>query len=48
MGKAAVISTRIEPERPNDETLQAVEEVEKGENLVRCKDADDLFNKLGI
>ncbi|MEI6242928.1 MAG: hypothetical protein WCP39_05945 [Chlamydiota bacterium] len=33
---------------PNDETLQAIEQAEKGENLVHCKDINDLFKKLGI
>ena len=34
--------------KPNDETLQAFKESEQGIDLVECKDADDLFNKLGI
>ena len=33
---------------PNKETLQAVESVEKGKDLIEAKDADDLFRKLGI
>ena len=33
---------------PNQETLQAMKNVEEGVNLVRCKDADDLFESLGI
>lgn len=34
--------------RPNKETIEAIEEVRRGENLVACKDSDDLFSKLGI
>jgi DNA-damage-inducible protein J len=34
--------------KPNAETLQTFKESEQGVNLVECKDADDLFNKLGI
>ena len=33
---------------PNRETLQAIESVEKGKDLIEAKDADDLFRKLGI
>ncbi len=33
---------------PNKETLKALENVEKGKNLVRAKDAKDLFKRLGI
>ena len=35
-------------ELPNKETIQALNDAEKGENLIECKDADDMFNKLGI
>jgi len=35
-------------ELPNKETIQALEDAEKGENLIKCKDAEDMFNKLGI
>lgn len=38
----------FETEIPNAETLQAIEEIEQGKDLVVCKDADDLFKKLGI
>ena len=34
--------------KPNAETLQAFKDSEQGDNLVECKDVDDLFNKLGI
>ena len=34
--------------KPNAETLQAFKDSEQGDDLVECKDADDLFNKLGI
>ena len=33
---------------PNTETIKTIEEAQKGENLVVCEDADDLFVKLGI
>jgi antitoxin component of RelBE/YafQ-DinJ toxin-antitoxin module len=33
---------------PNEETLKAIEEAEKGIDLIKCDDADDLFRKLGI
>jgi len=35
-------------ELPNKETIQALNDAEKGENLIVCKDAEDMFNKLGI
>lgn len=38
----------FEAEIPNDETLQAIEEIEQGKDLVICKDADDLSRRLGI
>jgi DNA-damage-inducible protein J len=34
--------------KPNAETLQAFKDSEQGDDLMECKDADDLFNKLGI
>ncbi|HEY4713576.1 MAG TPA: type II toxin-antitoxin system RelB/DinJ family antitoxin [Aquirhabdus sp.] len=34
--------------KPNAKTIKAIEESERGENLVMCKDAADLFDKLGI
>jgi DNA-damage-inducible protein J len=34
--------------KPNSETIKAIEEAKRGENLVVCKDMDDLFNKLSI
>ena len=33
---------------PNEETRQVFEESEKRKNLVKAKDAGDLFDKLGI
>ncbi len=33
---------------PNAETRKAMENTDKGKGLVRCKDAKDLFKKLGI
>jgi DNA-damage-inducible protein J len=34
--------------KPNAETIQAIEEAKRGENLVVCNDIDDLFHKLSI
>ena len=33
---------------PNAETLKAIENIEKGKDLIESKDADDLFRRLGI
>lgn len=33
---------------PNKETAKAIKEARAGKNIVKCKDADDLFDKLGI
>ena len=33
---------------PNEETLQSFKDSEQGINSVECKDADDLFKRLGI
>lgn len=33
---------------PNKKTLRAIENVEKGKNLVKAESAEDLFRKLGI
>ncbi len=33
---------------PNAKTLKALENIEKGKNLVKCKDVKDLLKKLGI
>ena len=33
---------------PNAKTLEAIMQIENGENLIEAKDADDLFKKLGI
>lgn len=33
---------------PNAKTLEAIKQIENGENLVECKDVNDLFKKLGI
>ena len=32
----------------NEETQQAIENVEKGENITICQDKNDLYNQLGI
>lgn len=33
---------------PNFETIKAIEKVQRGEDLVKAKDINDLFKKLGI
>jgi ribosomal 50S subunit-associated protein YjgA (DUF615 family) len=33
---------------PNKKTLAAIANIEQGKNLVKAKDAEDLFKKLGI
>jgi len=38
----------LELKIPNAETQQALNETDRGIGLISCKDADDLFNKLGI
>ena len=35
-------------EIPNEETLRVFHESEEGKGLVDCKDADDIFEKLGV
>ncbi len=33
---------------PNETTLQTFMDTDEGKNLNICKDAEDMFNKLGI
>jgi len=33
---------------PNKTTLKAMKDADERENLIVCKDADDMFKKLGI
>jgi DNA-damage-inducible protein J len=35
-------------EIPNEETLKTFRDTEAGKGLVKCKDADDRFKKLGV
>lgn len=35
-------------EIPNDETLETLRGSETGKGLVKCKNADDMFKKLGV
>jgi len=35
-------------EIPNDETLAAFRDSEEGKGLTECKDADDVFKRLGV
>lgn len=36
------------PKTPNAETEKALKETDKGKGLIECKDADDLFDKIGV
>ena len=33
---------------PNDLTIKTFKDTDKGKNIIKCKDANDMFNKLGI
>jgi DNA-damage-inducible protein J len=33
---------------PNETTQKTMEDTDAGRNLILCKDADDMFKKLGI
>ncbi|HPQ05481.1 MAG TPA: type II toxin-antitoxin system RelB/DinJ family antitoxin [Methanothermobacter sp.] len=33
---------------PNEITEKTFQKTDKGEGLIKCKDADDMFEKLGI
>ena len=33
---------------PNEETIRTFESTDRGEDLTVCKDADDMFKRLGI
>lgn len=35
-------------ELPNKETRKVLDESDRGENLIKCKDAQDMFDKLDI
>jgi len=35
-------------EIPNEKTLKAFKDSEEGRGLVECKDADDMFDRLGV
>ncbi len=35
-------------EIPNEETLMVFHESEDGKGLLECKDADDMFKRLGV
>lgn len=54
MAKTEVVRARINPELkrnvelPNEETRDVFEKTDRWEELVECKDADDMFEKLNI
>lgn len=33
---------------PNEETMKTIQNIEKNKKLIKCKDASDLFKKLGL
>ena len=35
-------------EVPNEETAKEIRETRKGKGLIKCKDVDDLFKRLGL
>ena len=41
-----LLCTPDRPSIPNEETLQAMENVENGKELVVCNDVEDMFHKL--
>lgn len=41
-------SIPFEVRLPNKETVEVIKQVQKKEELIVCKDANDLFDKLGI
>ncbi len=52
MAKTATIRARIEPRIdlaiPNAVTLETFAAADRGEDLVRCEDLEDMFEKLEI
>ena len=54
MSKKAMIHARTEKGRPfllelpNDETLATFRDSDAGKGLTKCKNADDMFRKLGV
>jgi DNA-damage-inducible protein J len=33
---------------PNETTIRTFEKTDRGEDIAQCKDADDMFKKLGV
>ncbi len=33
---------------PSEATIQTFNDTDEGKNIIHCKDAEDMFNKLGI
>ncbi len=44
----AALKEEYEDEIPNEETLKAFQDIDRRENLIYAKDAEDMFKKLGI
>lgn len=42
------IEERISTNYPNQETIKVITKIEEGKGLVKAKDAQDLFKKLGL
>ncbi len=38
----------LEEHEPNEETIKAIEDSYKPENLIECDDIDDMFEKCGV
>lgn len=36
------------PHTPNQKTKEILDEIDRGEGLIKCKNSKELFNKLGI
>ena len=41
-------TVKEEQKIPNETTLQTFKDTDEGKNLNICKNADDMFNRLGI
>ena len=53
MTKEATVRAKIDPDLkdvavPNKITEQVFQDTDAGRNLVKCENADDMFEKLGI
>lgn len=44
----SVDECRYSSHMPNEETIQAIKDTKEKKNLIKAKNAEDLFKKLGI